>query len=102
MFEEKLLDGLNVTDLRQLLSHILAEVKRIDEDDPDNDDDPRIERLVGVMNMVIDRMDPLMRERYRDRPEALAEWDEMIRSCDDLNDDLDEQLPAETESTLIS
>jgi hypothetical protein len=102
LFDEKLLDGLNEADLHQALKHILAEVKRIDEEDPDNDDDPRIGRLLDVAKLVIERLDPLTRERLRDNPAALAEWDEIYHSCDDLNDDLDEQVPADAESPTIS
>ena len=102
MLDESFLDGLNMGELRYVPKELLAEVKRVDEADPDNDDNPRLERLIDLMNHVIERLDPLMREHLRGKPDALAEWDEIIHSCDDLNDDLQGQLPADCESTAIS
>jgi hypothetical protein len=36
---------------------------------------------------AIEELDPLMREKLRDDPAALAEWDEIVHMCDDLDED---------------
>lgn len=53
--------------LRRGLKIILDKVKRIDEDDPDDDADPRIERLLGEDDIITRCLDPIIRERYRRR-----------------------------------
>lgn len=73
--------------LHKRLKVIIDKIKRIDEDDPKEESDPRIIRLLKEGRLICARLDPITRERYRDDPAALAEWDEIIHSCDDLDED---------------
>ncbi|HZT59649.1 MAG TPA: hypothetical protein VFA21_13655 [Pyrinomonadaceae bacterium] len=73
--------------LHKRLSIIIDKVKRIDEEDPDRQDDPRIERLLNEADFITQQLDPIMRDRYRNNPAALAEWDEIMHMCDDLDED---------------
>jgi hypothetical protein len=72
------------------MSVILDEVKRIDEENPtgpDDEGDPRIGALLDEGNEIIQQLDPLMRSRHRHNPAKLAEWDEIVHMCDDLDED---------------
>ena len=73
--------------LHKRLNIILDKVKRIDEEDPDREDDPRIDRLLDEADFITRQLDPIMRERHRDNPSALAEWDEIMHMCDGLDED---------------
>lgn len=74
---------------------IIEKVKRIDEDDPKEETDPRIARLLDEGRLICDRLDPIVRERVRHDPAALAEWDDIIHSCDDLDEDPEKDTGAE-------
>ena len=58
--------------------------KRIDDDDPKEESDPRIRKLLDEGRLICARLDPIMRDRFRDDPAALAEWDEIMHMCDDI------------------
>jgi hypothetical protein len=77
---------LDETALFKRLRVILDKVKRIDEADPKEESDPRIGRLLDEAGLITKRLDPLVRERVRHNPAALAEWDDIIHSCDDLDE----------------
>ena len=80
---------MNAEELFARMSVILAEVKRIDEENPtgpDDEGDPRITELLDEGNEIIQQLDPLMRSRHRHNPAKLAEWDEIIHMCDDLEE----------------
>jgi hypothetical protein len=81
--------------LFQRLGVIIDKVKRIDEENPEEDSDPRIRKLLDEGRLICARIDPIMRERVRHDPAALAEWDEIIHMCDDL----DEEAPHNDESS---
>jgi hypothetical protein len=66
---------------------IVEKVKLIDAEDPDRDADPRIDKLLAESDIIMDLLNPMVRERYRDDPVTLAEWDDIYHSCDDLEDD---------------
>ncbi|HEV2860107.1 MAG TPA: hypothetical protein VGX48_03805 [Pyrinomonadaceae bacterium] len=66
------------------LNVITDKIQRIDKDIPDNDDEPHIEKLLEEGTLICERLDPLMRERFRDNPAVLAEWDEIIHMCADI------------------
>lgn len=76
--------------LRQRI--IIAKIERIDADDPDNDEDPRIKALLVEGEFIVKCLDPIMRERHRDNPAKLSEWDEIFHSCDDLHEEGDANL----------
>jgi hypothetical protein len=73
--------------LFQRLRIINDKVKRIDEDDPTDAAGPRIDKLLAESDLITKRLDPIMRERHRDDPAKLAEWDDIFHCCDDLNED---------------
>ncbi|OLE67404.1 MAG: hypothetical protein AUG74_10795 [Bacteroidetes bacterium 13_1_20CM_4_60_6] len=85
----KEIEELEAGDLFQLLSNITDKIEKIDAENPTGPDetDPRIEWLLAVSRKVQDRLDPLVREKYRDDPATLAEWDEIMHMCDDLPKD---------------
>lgn len=73
--------------LYKRLGIIIDKVKRIDDEDPTRSGDPRIARLLDEADFITQRLDPIMRERYRHNPAALAEWDEIMHMCDDVDED---------------
>ena len=89
--DEAEIQKLGAAELFQRLSILIDKVQRIDADVPDEEADPRIERLLEEGQLICKRLDPLVRERVRDDPAALAEWEDIIHSCDFL----DEAAPAE-------
>lgn len=69
------------------LNRLLAEIERLDRENPgeaEDEDDPRIAALLEDMDGVVAELDPLVRERIADDPAALAEWDDIMHSCDDI------------------
>jgi hypothetical protein len=67
------------------LNVIIDKIQRIDKDIPNDGGEPHIEKLLEEGTLICERLDPLMRERFRDDPAVLAEWDEIIHMCDDLD-----------------
>lgn len=78
---------LDEASLLRRLSVIIDKVKRIDEDDPKEEADSRIGKLLDEGHIICACLDPIMRERHRDNPAKLAEWDEIFHSCDDLEEE---------------
>jgi hypothetical protein len=77
-------------DLFARMGFICSEIERIDKENPtkpDEPSDPRIVELLEEGKRIQSEMDPLMRETFRNRPEKLAEWDEIMHMCDDLEED---------------
>jgi hypothetical protein len=74
--------------LHERFSVIIDKVERIDDDDPKEESDPRIGKLLAEGRLICKRLDPIVRERYRDDPAALADWDEIFHSCDDLEEEV--------------
>jgi hypothetical protein len=56
-------------------------------DDDEQPSDPRIAAAVKRGMEIRDQLDVLVREKYRDDPETLAEWEEASRIWDDSDDD---------------
>ncbi len=52
-------------------------------DGDEEETDPRILELLDRGDRLIAELDPIVREAMRDKPEALAEWDEIMHMCDD-------------------
>jgi NAD-specific glutamate dehydrogenase len=74
---------------KQQLDKALEEVKwekiklMLRKDPPD----PKMVELVERMTKAIDELDPIVRETMRDNPEALAEWEDIMRMRDDPSDE---------------
>jgi hypothetical protein len=67
------------------IGFIVSEVERLDKEnptDPDEETDPRIVKLLDEAERIMRLLDPIVRETFRDRPAELAEWDDIVRSCD--------------------
>jgi hypothetical protein len=72
------------------LDKIIKEIQRLDEENPTGEDeetDPRIEKLLVEGEKIQKELDPLMRETFRGRRAALAEWDSIMHMCDDLEEE---------------
>ena len=72
------------------LDRILKEIARLDEENPtgpDDEADPRIEKLLVEAEEIQNELDPLMRGTFRGRPATLAEWDRIMHMCDDLDEE---------------
>ena len=52
----------------------------------DEETDPQVLKLLEEGMRAIEELDPLMREKLRDDPAALAEWDDIMHMCDDLDE----------------
>jgi hypothetical protein len=78
--------------------------KKLDEELPEDIAEPVIGKLPAFGEVVMKRLDPLVRETYADKPDSLAEWDEITHMCDDLEDLQEGEKPAtpDTEPTNIS
>ena len=77
---------LDVAGLFARLDVIIEKVQRIDKDIPNDGGEPHIESLLEEGNLICERLDPIVRERVGHNPAALAEWDEIIHMCDDLDE----------------
>ena len=49
----------------------------------DEEIDPRLAQLIAKGMRAIEELDPIVRETFRDDPAALAEWDEIMRTLDE-------------------
>lgn len=102
VLDEKLLDGMNAGDLFRVNNLIIEKVEQFDETLPEDVAEPLIERLLKFGNIVIRRLDLLMREAYQNKPEKLAEWEAIMNDYTDLDDEGGEDTRADIESSEVS
>lgn len=102
VLDEKLLDGMNAGDLFQVNSFITDKVQQLDEDLPEELSEPIIEKLLKFGDLVIRRLDPLVREAYKNQPEKLAGWVAIMNDYKDLDDAGGEDTRADIESSEVS
>ena len=102
VLDEKLLDGMNAGDLFRVNRLITEKVKQFDEELPEDVAEPLIEKLLKFGDIVIRRLDPLVREGYKNRPEKLAEWEAIMNDYTDLDDEGGEDTRADIESSEVS
>ena len=69
------------------LGVIIEEIQRLDKDWPPGETNPLIHPLLDEGRAIQRELDPIVRETYRDDPAALAEWDEIMHMCDDLDEE---------------
>jgi hypothetical protein len=100
--DEKSLEGMSAGDLFQMNRFIAETVERLDEEWPEDRAEPVIKKLLNFGNLVFRRLDPLVREAYRDRPEKLAEWMAIVDDYQDLDDGVGEEVRADIESSEVS
>ena len=100
--DEQSLDGMNAGDLLEVNRFITEEVKRLDEELPEEVAEPVIEKLLKVADLVFKRLDPLMRETYKDNPERLADWLAIVNDYKDLDEEGGEDTRADIESSEVS
>lgn len=71
------------------LDKIIREIQRLDAENPTGEDeetDPRIVELLAEGDAICKELDPMMRETFRGRRAAIAEWDSIMHMCDDLEE----------------
>lgn len=71
------------------LDKIIREIQRLDAENPtgeDDEEDPRIAKLLDEGDAICKELDPMMRETFRGRRALIAEWDSIIHMCDDLEE----------------
>lgn len=102
VLDEKLLDGMNAGDLFQVNQFITDKVKQLDEELPEELSEPIIEKLLKFGTLVIRRLDPLVRETYKNQPEKLAGWVAIMEDYKDLDDADGEDKRADIESSEVS
>lgn len=78
MFDEKLLDRMNFSELSQSLDYVLERIGKIEDGLSEGEDDPRLDMLYVIANKIIMRMDSIIREHGRSHPEALAQWEKVM------------------------
>lgn len=61
--------------------------RQLDAELPEDVAEPLIVKLQNFGSMVIRRLDPLVRETYKDRPEKLAEWVAIMNDYKDLDEE---------------
>lgn len=96
--DEKELRKLSARGLFDRQREIVKEVELIDAEDPDRESDPRIDALLDEGNIIMKLLNPIVRRRCRNDPAALAEWDDIYHSCDDLEED----GPADGEAARVN
>ena len=79
MFDKKLLDGRSFDELCGALDIVLERIVKIEEELSDGEDDPRLDALYTLADLIIRRMDSRIRECTRDRPAAFAQWSKVMR-----------------------
>jgi hypothetical protein len=102
VLDEKLLEGMNARDLFEVNRIITDKVKQLDEELPEDVAEPLIKKLLDFGDIVIKRLDPLVRETYRDKPEKLAAWEAIMNDYKDLDDEGGGNAQADIESSEIS
>jgi hypothetical protein len=55
--------------------------------DPEAERERRRAELIEQGMQTVQELDPIVRERYRDDPASLAEWDEIMHMCDGLDEE---------------
>ena len=101
VLDEKMLDGMNAGDLFEVNRLITEKVKQLNEELPEDAAEPLIRKLLDFSTLVIRRLDPLVREAYRDNPEQLAAWEAII-DYEVLDDEGEEDVQADVESSEVS
>jgi hypothetical protein len=102
VLDEKLLDGMNAGDLAQINRFIIEQVEKFDKELPEEMAGPLIDKLLKFDDLVIRRLDPLVRETYVNQPEKLAEWEAIQNDYKDLDEEDEEHIPADIESSEVS
>jgi hypothetical protein len=81
------IDRVKNENLFRRMGYIVEESARLDKEFPSGPDEPthpRIKELLREAEEIQKELDPLMRGTFRDNPKMLAEWDEIMHMCDDL------------------
>ncbi|HJQ33189.1 MAG TPA: hypothetical protein VJ866_13465 [Pyrinomonadaceae bacterium] len=102
LLDEKSLDGLNAGDLALLIKVINEHVLSIDKNFSEETAEPLITQLQDFQEIVIQRLDPLLREAYANKPDKLAEWEDIMREHDDIYNEKEASAPADAEPSQKS
>jgi hypothetical protein len=79
LFDETILDGRSFDELREALDFVLERIGKIEEELSDGEDDLRLDGLYTVTDIIIKRMDSLVRECARESPGNFVQWGEVMR-----------------------
>jgi hypothetical protein len=82
MFDE-LLDSASFGELNQGLDHVVERIGKIEGESDADEDDPRLDMLYNLANKIVTRMDLMIREHGRSRPEVLAEWNKVMKGYEE-------------------
>jgi hypothetical protein len=74
MIDEKVLDRMSFGELSRALEYVLETIRKLEDELPEGEDDPRLDMLYVLGNKIIMRMDSIVRESGS--PEALAQWNQ--------------------------
>lgn len=61
---------------------LVKELKKLEQEKPtvpEEETDPRIVELLAEATTLIDQLDPIVRETFKDDPKTLAEWDDIMQ-----------------------
>ncbi|HWW75293.1 MAG TPA: hypothetical protein VNZ44_07855 [Pyrinomonadaceae bacterium] len=95
LLDEKSLDGMNAGDLALMIRLINEQVEKIDKNFSEETAEPLITQLQDFQEIVIQRLDPLLREAYANKPDKLAEWEDIMREHDDIQAEREEPTKGE-------
>ncbi|MBC8032227.1 MAG: hypothetical protein H7Z16_19240 [Pyrinomonadaceae bacterium] len=70
------------------IDNIFKEIARLNKKptSPKEPTDPKIVELIEDGMRIVEQLDPIVRETFRDRPAELAEWDSIMHMCDDIEE----------------
>jgi hypothetical protein len=69
------------------MNSVISEIDGINKKkfpEPDEPPDPVVEKLLAEADEALEKLDPMVREAFRDHPERLAEWDEIMQAYYEL------------------
>ena len=71
------------------MDKIIEEIKELDEKDTggSEESDPRVAELIAEGRRIVRELDPIVRDTFRDNPDALAEWDSIMQDFYKLEED---------------
>jgi hypothetical protein len=64
------------------MDSVISEIDRINKKKypgPEEPPDPHTEKLLAEAGEALDKLDPIVRETFRDEPDKLAEWDDIMQ-----------------------
>jgi hypothetical protein len=79
MFDETIFDGRSFDELHKALDMVLERIDKIEEELSEGEDDLRLDGLYTVADIIVKRMDSLVREYAREHPGDFSQWGKVMR-----------------------